>query len=369
MKKIFALACLLTLSLLVHASNVSYTPDNTSIFPNPERGYYVEFDQKVGEDGIYTCVKHRATELNEDYVTPDNLSLVLVLYYLDYFKDTDVLPNEVFEGFEEDMQTLRDMGLKCILRFAYTDDNSGEIGYDAPLSRVEKHIGQYKRHWEANADVIYCFQAGFIGAWGEWYYSSNFGNQENQMNASRRALIDTLLNAVPQDRYIQIRTPLYKTGYMGDTDPLTKEEAYSGSPRARLGHHNDAFLYGEKNQGTYTDTATQKPYIAQETLYVPLGGETDITSKKDAREWATYDKTIAEMSRMHWTFIQGYYSQTVTNMWRENGTFDELNRRMGYRYQLASGSYSDKVEQGKQMSIRMQIRNAGFAPLYNERQA
>ena len=355
--------------MTLQASEVEYTADNTSIFPNPERGYYVEFDQKVGEDGLYTCVKHRATELNDDYVTPDDLSLVLVLYYLDNFKDTDVLPDEVFEGFEEDMQTLREMGLKCILRFAYTDDNSDDIGYDAPLERVEKHIAQYKRYWEENKDVIYCFQAGFIGAWGEWYYTSNFGNLETTMNEERRALVDTLLKAVPEDRYIQIRTPLFKTGYIGDTEPLTKEEAYSGSPRARMGHHNDAFLYGPSNMGTYVDTATQKPYVAQEALYVPLGGETDIESEKDAKKWATYDKTIAEMSRMHWTFIQGYYSQTVTNMWRKNGTFDELNRRMGYRYQLVSGSYSDEVEQGKQLSVHMQIRNAGFAPLYNERYA
>ena len=154
---------------------------------------------------------------------------------------------------------------------------------------------------------------------------------------------------------------------------MTKEEAYSGSPRARLGHHNDAFLYGEKNQGTYTDTATQKPYLAKETLYVPMGGETDITDdvKEMVEVWASREKTIAEMSRLHWTFIQGYYSQTVTDEWRKpaNGTFDELNRRLGYRYQLVQSTIDDEVEQGDPLSVKLQICNAGFAPLYNERHA
>ena len=370
MKRIFSLLGMLSVALWMNAAVVNYTADNSSIFPNPERGYYVEFDHVVTEADPW-CVMTRAEELRQYYVEPDNLSLVLVLYYLDNFRYTDVLPDEVFEGFEDDMQTLRNMGLKAILRFAYTASDADDTGHDAPLARVEKHIAQYKPFWEANEDVIYCFQAGFVGAWGEWYYTENFGNKVSQMNESRRALVDTLLKAVPEDRYIQLRTPLFKTGYIGDTDPLTKEEAYSGSPRARLGHHNDAFLYGPDNMGTYVDTATQKPYLAKETLYVPMGGETDITDEDKVEKWASREKTIAEMSRLHWTFIQGYYSQTVTNEWRKpaNGTFDELNRRLGYRYQLVQSTIDDEVEQGDPLSVKLQIRNAGFAPLYNERHA
>ena len=363
--------------MVMNATTVNYTADNTTIFRNPERGYYVEFDKVVGEDGIYTCVKHRDTELKDSYVTPDNLSLVLVLYYLDNFKTTETLPEEVFTGFEEDMQTLRGMGLKCILRFAYTADDSDDIGRDAKLDIVKKHIAQYTSHWKANADVIYVFQAGFVGCWGEWYYTENFDNKSDQMTEKRRALVDTLLKAVPENRFIQLRTPKFKSEYLYGmnqdkyTEPLTKSEAYQNTPKARLGHHNDAFLWGPKNMGTYSDTAKQKPYLAKETLYVPIGGETDITDKNKVKEWASREKTIAEMSRLHWTFIQGYYSQTVTDEWRKpsNGTFDELNRRMGYRYQLVNGTYGDEVEQGKQLSVNLQIKNVGFAPLYNERHA
>lgn len=365
---LFVLTAACTAAVL-SATTVNYTADNTTIFANPERGFYTELDHVVTKKKPH-CVKDRKDEIREYYINKDKKSLLLVLYYLDNFKSTATLPEEVLKGFDEDMQALRDLGVKAILRFAYTaDDNNDQIGYDAPLSIVESHIGQYKSHWEANADVIYVFQAGFVGAWGEWYYTSNFGNKESRMNVSRRALVDTLLAAVPADRYIQLRTPIFKTDYVGDTKALTVDEAYSGTAKARIGHHNDAFLYGDKNQGTYVDTATQKPYLAKETLYVPIGGETDILDAGQAAEDASYERTTGEMSRLHWTFLQGEYSQTVTDMWRENGTFDELNRKMGYRYQLVSGTFSDEVKQGEKLSVKLQIRNVGYAPLYNERSA
>lgn len=368
MKRLTLGLCVAWMATALYAGTVNYTADNNTIFANPERGFYTELDHVVSKKKPY-CVKGREEELRKYYITKDKKSLLLVLYYLDEYKNTATLPQEVLNGFDEDMQTLRDMGLKAILRFAYTSDDTGEIGYDAPLSIVEKHIDQYKSHWEANADVIFCFQAGFIGSWGEWYYTSNFGNQESRMNESRRALVDTLLAATPSNRFVQLRTPIFKTDYVGDTKALTAGEAYQNTPRARLGHHNDAFLYGPKNMGTYVDTATQKPYIAQETLYVPIGGETDITDSDQAATDASYTRTISEMSRLHWTFLQGEYSQTVTDMWRDNGTFDELNRRMGYRFQLVSGTYSEQVAQEAKLALNLQIKNTGFAPLYNERHA
>ena len=372
MKKIFSLVGMLTCFLAVmQAGVVSYTADNSTIFPNPERGFLTMLEGKVSKSSPY-AVKGDENSIDR-HKAKDNISLVLVLYYLDNFKTKSTLPEEVLNGFDEDMEVLREKGLKAIIRFAYTNTtvkkNNVETAEDASLEIVKSHISQYKSHWQANADVIYAFQAGFIGAWGEWYYTNHFGNAVSEMNDSRRELVDELLAAVPQDRCVLLRTPLFKTGYIGNTEPLDKDEAYTGTPKARLGHHNDAFLYGASNMGTYRDTAKQKPYIAQETLYVPIGGETDIEDAEQAATDASHDATVAEMSRLHWTFIQSGYSEVVTDRWREEGTFDELNRFMGYRYQLVSGTYSNEVAQGGKLSVNMQIRNAGYAPLYNERPA
>ena len=62
---------------------------------------------------------------------------------------------------------------------------------------------------------------------------------------------------------------------------MTSSQAFTTDARARLGHHNDAFLNIWGNDGTYVSWDEETPddpavrqYIADETLYVPNGGET-----------------------------------------------------------------------------------------------
>lgn len=370
MKRLLLACTAACLFMAASASTVNYTADNSTIFPNPERGFITMLEKHVTASDPY-CVKGNENDLDK-HMSKDKISLILVLYYLDNFKTTSTLPDAILNAFDEDMQVLRDKGLKCILRFAYTQSTyynvqGKETADDATLAIAQSHISQYASHWQANEDVIFVFQAGIVGAWGEWYYSDHFGNQISTINDDRRALVNTLLDAVPANRCIQLRTPLFKTGYVGSTSPLTSQEAYANTPKARLAHHNDAFLENYGDMGTYSDTATQKPYLAQETLFVPIGGETCIDDADVAATNASYERTTAEMSRLHWTFIQSGFSTVVTNRWRENGTFDELNRRMGYRYQLISGTYSDETD--SKLSVNIQLRNAGYAPLYNERHA
>ena len=375
MKRISLVLCVAWMTTALSAGTVNYTADNNTIFANPERGFITMLTGHLSKSAPYAVVGEESTL--DQKKKNEKMSIVLVHYYLTNFKTTAKLPDAVLNGFDADMQVLRNKGMKAIVRFSYAEGTYGsgksESATDASLDIVKQHLAQYKPHWDANADVIFVFQAGIVGAWGEWYYSDNFGNQTSHMNDARCALIDTLLKTVPSDRGIQIRTPLFKTEYLEylgvSKSALTASEAYQNTAKARLGHHNDAFLYHADNMGTYQDTAKQKPYIAQETLYVPVGGETDIEDPTQAAEEASYDATIAEMSRMHWTFIQSGFSEVVTDMWRANGTFDELNRRMGYRFQLVKGTFSEQVAQGNKISLNLQIRNNGFAPLYNERHA
>lgn len=364
MKRLMLWATAVLMMVAAYGKSVTYTADNTSIFPNPERGFITMLEGHLTQSKPY-AVKGNESIL-DNKKSSECMSIVLVHYYLDNFKTKTTLPDEVLNGFDEDMEVLRSKGMKAIIRFSYTNSSDGN---DAAWTYVEQHINQYKSHWQANADVIFVFQAGIVGAWGEWYYTQHYGNQVTTMNEARKAVVDALLEAVPSDRCIQLRTPKFKTSYLNSTQPLTAAEAYQNTPKARLAQHNDAFLYDYDNMGTYQDTAKEKPWLAQETLYVPIGGETDITEADKAQQWATYEKTTAEMSRLHWTFIQSGYTETTTNMWRNNGTFDELNRKMGYRYQLVSGTFSDQVEAGSKLSVNLQIRNAGYAPLYNKRHA
>ena len=351
--------------LTMHASLVTYTPDNTTIFRNPERGFTEELSRKVSASNP-NVVKGN---LSSNWGQKDYQSLAMVLYNFNKFKAED-LPDEVLAGFDEDMQELRKYGLKIVLRFAYTESQSDNV--DATPDWVERHLVQLKPHLAANADVIYTIEVGFIGSWGEWYYTSNYGNESQHMNANRRRVIDALFANAPEDRFILFRYPMIKTEYYGDSQPLTAEEGFSGTQRARMGCHNDAFLNSWGNDGTYasddkSDDPKVRQYVATETLYVPNGGETNVESSSSAEK--VYAKAPTEMSEYHWSFCGRSYATAVTSRWRSSGIFDTLLVYMGYRYNLIDGQFSDQAAPGGKMNVTIRLRNAGYAPIYNERTA
>lgn len=371
MRKVFLIGWMLLAGMTVQATVVHYTADDVSVFPNPERGFTDELggETKLSDSNNHV-VQAEADWFFEDENRADQ-TLVMLMYYLYNYKTT-ALSNAILQGFDEDMQILRDHGYKCVLRFAYDWQSKN----DADTAYVHQHIQQLKPYLAANADVIYVLETGFVGRWGEWYYSSHFGNQTQQLNAKRRKVVEWMLDACPNNRFLLVRYPMIKAQFLGDTTPLGSEEAFSNTARARIGHHNDAFLNEWGNDGTYVswdeeedDSPEVRQYIADETKYVPNGGETNVEGSSLASVVAVYDTTMAELSRYHWSFCGQEYSEDVTDRWRANGTFAEMQRRLGYRYQLVSATLPETVPAGGQTSVSLQIRNTGCAPIYNERHA
>ena len=363
MKKIFSLTISLFAAGLLHAGVVTYTPDNTTIFKNPERGFTEELSYKVSTSHPNVVKGNLDANWGGSY----QMTLAMVLYNFNKFKDKDI-PDEVLTGFDEDMQILRNSGVKCVLRFAYTETESDKV--DATPDWVERHLEQLKPHLEENADVIYVMEAGFVGVWGEWYYTKNYGNESQHMNDKRRRVVDALLMTVPKDRFVLFRYPMIKTEYFGDEMPLTSIEAFSGSDRARMGYHNDAFLNNWGNDGTYasddlSDDPAVRQYIATETMFVPNGGETNVESNSLAEQ--VYTKAPEEMATYHWSFCGKSYATQVTSRWRSSGIFDTLNIHMGYRYNLLQAAYSDEAAPGGRMNVVIHLRNDGYAPIYNKR--
>ena len=71
---------------------------------------------------------------------------------------------------------------------------------DAPLSVILQHLDQLKPILQENKDVIAVLQAGFIGSWGEWYYTTNNLNND----AARKTIIDKILEVLPAERTVQV---------------------------------------------------------------------------------------------------------------------------------------------------------------------
>ena len=166
-----------------------------------------------------------------------------------------------------------------ILRFHYNDGGSWPPDTkDADIDTAEGHLQQLGNLLGDWQHVILTVEAGFIGAWGEWYYSENYNDPSNgyipteaQM-AKRRRLVKAILAAFPS-RHIVLRTPGYVQGVLNDSTALTEEEAFGGSDKSRMGMHNDCFLASDNDYGTFQNEA-DRVWLEKQSKFSFVGGET-----------------------------------------------------------------------------------------------
>ena len=258
---------------------------------------------------------------------------------------------------QSDLDAARENGIKLVLRFSYTNNQNGA---DAALDTILLHISQLKPVLQKNYDVILYVEAGFIGAWGEWYYSSHHLNNTND----RRTVLFAMLDALPQNRCVLVRTPDYKRKILGENNPLTINDAYNGSYKSRIGAHNDCFLASISDYGTYLDNDIEgdKTYLNLDNRFVPQGGETCCDCGYDGCSDA-----LTDLNRIHWSILNKDYHPDVLNRWINEGCMEEVKRRLGYRFSLIEASISDSIKPSGIFRAGISIRNEGFASPFNPR--
>jgi hypothetical protein len=333
----------------------NYTPSG-EIFNNPERGFYKYTERKSTNGDLSQSTLESYRE--------DGYTMIYRIYYMRDYADRPIA-KEYLDKIRKDFQAIRKAGIKVALRFAYTSRSSEPYG-DATPEQVLEHIAQLKPILRENADVIAVMQAGFIGAWGEWYYTDHFatGSPDNvtpEDLEERTDVVYALLDALPADRQIQLRYVGYKMDIFGD-QPITPEEAYSGNPKSRIAHHNDCFVSSNNDVGTY-HSAYDRTYLKEDSKYISVGGETC--------RWYEYrgncDTTLLEMTRYHWSFINIDYYGTTIQHWKDDGCFDEIQRRLGYRYRLIYASLQNETKQNGALNGSIYLVNEGFSNPYNPR--
>lgn len=331
--------------LVDNISKITYRT-SSKVISNPERGFMHSWS--ADSEGNPIDVVRLENLKNE------NVTLILRLYYLDAFKDSDLSVTQL-DLIKTDFERLREAGIKCVLRFAY---NSNQDHTDAPLSIIERHLDQLKPLFTDNADVISFVQAGFIGSWGEWFFTTNNLNSL----ANQKAVVDKLLEVLPKEIKIQLRTPLYKQTIFDTSNPIDASIGYGTTDIARVGFHNDCFLASANDIGTYQDIIAEKNYISQEALFVPTGGETcppvGISS-------ASCIKADVEMSLLKWTYLNLDYYGPVLNVWRNDDCFEDFQKELGYRILLKSSSLEKEIAVNGNLELNAIFDNIGFAPVYS----
>jgi hypothetical protein len=308
---------------------------------NPERGLHGDVDL-MGDPDL-AGVRGQGRTLVRSYVR------------LDAYRDAPIDPT-FLDRLDHSFLPLRQAGLKVVLRFAY---NFGIGQPDAPESRVLSHVDQLAPVLQRNADVIAVLQAGFIGAWGEWHHSTS----GLEAPAAQKNILFALLGALPSSRMVQMRYPPGKLSMFGCT--LAPTDAFTGALPSRVGHHDDCFLAGAGDTGTYpeSDPEPTKDYVAAEGRFVPVGGETCAVDPPRS-DCAT---ALAELERLHWSYLNGEFMRDVLDGWQAQGCLPEIRRRLGYRLQLSDAWLNRRVAPGGIVTLRFTIKNAGYASLYNPR--
>ncbi|MBR6457039.1 MAG: DUF4832 domain-containing protein [Bacteroidales bacterium] len=331
-----------------------------AIIPNPERGFY------VGSE-VYKADGRGIGESSFKANRAQSRTLFLLEFHMKDYVATDIA-DDYLETIRLKFQSLRDGGFKCILRFCYSNGfDESDKPWDATPEQVSRHLAQLTPLIREYYDVIMVVQAGFVGSWGEWYYTENFKD-----NASRKALVDALLEAVPAERQIELRTPAYKMKLYGYSlaDTITRAEAHMPTTKSRLAGHNDCYLSSANDVGTFNGNS-ERNYWSAESMYTIMGGE--------SCELAAYchcerqsDKipgALIDLANYHFTYLNVGYHQSVIKRWKNEGCYDEIQKRLGYRYVLEEGRFTPSPKAGGALEVKLTLRNDGFSPAQNPRDA
>ena len=331
-----------------------FTEDKTNI-PNPERGFYSPYGFSRATSSI------SKSQLEADRL--QGRTVALYEFWLQDYMDKDI-DDAYLENITKAFSVMREGGNKCAVRFGYTQRQNANPT-DAPRSIVMRHIEQIAPIIKANSDVILCLQAGFIGAWGEWYYTTNFkfGPSKYEDYEDRREVVNALLDALPSNRQIEVRCPHYKIGLLGieKTDTLTHETAYKDTPKARIGGHNDCFVATDNDQGTFQGKA-MRTFWEGDTQYTIMGGETCATSN-----WSGCSNSLKQLGLQHWTYLNIGYHGGVLRGWRDEGCMPEIELRLGYRLVMHESYISDNITAGSNVRTVFKLSNDGWAAPINPR--
>jgi len=267
--------------------------------------------------------------------------------------------------FDQQAATVRKAGAKMVVRFAYTETDS----HDAAPDVVQAHLKQLAPHLRRNSDVIAVIQSGFVGRWGEGYYTDHFGDQTHVTSAdwaNRKAIVDRLLKIVP-GRMVQVRTILMKRTMYGAA-PVAPRNAYSTASVARVGHHNDCFLRNPTDSGTYIDPAVEMPYLASDSRYVAVGGETcGLRQPGDPPDRTDCSTARQEMRRFHYSYLNQDWNPCVIKKWTDQGCKVDADQQLGYRLSLTGSLFPASVKRGSTFPAKVTIDNTGWAAPFNAR--
>lgn len=372
---------------------------------NPERGFRLEHIMKVS-DLLNPYHKINYTNNMASFISKDEsiyaekTKLTQLYFYLtDYMKTK--IPDHAFRNMQAILDDIKKTGYKVILLFAYRYDESCQ--YET-YNDIKRHLTQLKPFLQKNESLIYAFQAGFLGLWGEWHHSG----LDNSL-FHRQVVIRDILQAIPPGRKVQVRETIYKTNAAGfirrNTNspilyyPLSTEEynrigfqnAYFVLDQGPYAHwdyrwQDDDYFMVEK-EAPLTVVDGEMPYDGngQYTFnMIASGNQGGWLAAKRMREHAHSSFSVVHNNKTNiaaWKkqflspdqFRNSKISVTDDYFLDQQGrevsrtAYEYIRDHLGYRLQLKDAAIPINVNRGDSALFSIRLKNFGFAPLINKR--
>ncbi len=377
-------------------------PDGRAGLRNPERGW--RFEIGVGKLPEDPCkFEHVTDHWPFARFKGDGVTIAQAYCYLTQFHDKPISDAKI-AALEADFARARKDGVKFLLRFAY--DHEPYLKPTPSLERLLAHIKQLTPVVRRNADVIYCLQTGWVGAWGE-FHSSASGLENDPKSVA--AIIGATLEMLPQNRCTMMRRVDYKINALKSlgvgTNEVTAATAWTDAPTARIGFFNDGTLANWWDGGTFVDEPyaddSNREYerVKREGLYTPVDGELFWSGQGEAHPcYACGMRAIDRFAQQHYTTFSLVHGHSLLDrnekLWTIDGwkvtpvtsaelgffgiphdpdyfagvphrtAYEFIRDHLGYRIALKS---CDMSTAGGQSTLKLVLRNWGFSAPVNPR--
>lgn len=178
------------------------------------------------------------------------------------------LDETFFNSLRATFENARKNGCTMAVRFRY--DARGKSNPEpSSFEQVLHHIQQIKDSniLEDYKDILMFVESGFVGQWGEqWggkYVSLEYKAQ----------LLDAMLDCVPDDIPVTIRTPNIFAKWVG-IEMSELGDYISTGEQCRVGMYNDGYMGSDSDLGTFMYNREQETnWLGRQTIHTYYGGE------------------------------------------------------------------------------------------------